>query len=170
MRMWRKIAERLKDWKSIEDIKRILKIKKSTAYLYAHELNKRGFVIQKIRKPRGTLYLFSSLPSGYKHRGIYEKSELVSPINETSKRPVKPEQKICFLLKEYREQKNIRYFNEAKRILRGIKNWKLLYRYAKAYSVKKEFAQLYSKARKTMPKIPRMPRRYKKLFGDLIVG
>ncbi len=161
---WRKTAERLEGWRSVDDIQKILKVKKSTAYLYAHELDKKGFVIQKIKKPRGTLYLVSPIPSEHKYLGIYEKSELVAPEFEVSKKPAKAEQKICFFLKQYKEQKNIRYYNEAKRIFRNAKDWKLLYRYAKAYSVEKYLAQLYDDARKTMPKIPRMPERYKKLL------
>lgn len=162
---WRKTAERLEGWRSVDDIQKILKVKKSTAYLYAHELDKKGFVIQKIKKPRGTLYLVSPIPSKHKHFGIYEKSELVAPELEVSKKPARAEQKICFFLKQYREQKNIRYYNEAKRIFRNAKDWKLLYRYAKAYSVKREITQLYDDARKTIPKIPRISERYKKLLG-----
>ena len=161
---WRKTAGRLKGWKSVEDIQKTLGVKKSTAYLYAHELDKRGFAIQKIKKPRGTLYLFSSAPSEHKHFGVYEKSELIAPEFETSAKPSKAEQKICFFLKQWKERKNIRYYNEAKRIFRNAKDWKLLYRYAKAYSVKREIAQLYADARKTVKKIPRMPERYKKLL------
>lgn len=162
---WRKTAETLEGWRSIEDIEKILGVKKSTAYLYAHKLGKGGFIIQKIKKPRGTLYRFSPISSKYRHLGMYEKSEFVAPETETSKERVKTEQKICFFLRRYKEEKNIRYYSEAKRIFRSAKDWKLLYRYAKAYSVKIELARLYADARKTVRKIPRMPARYGKLLS-----
>ncbi len=161
----RELAKRLEGWNTIEDIADKLKIRKSTAYLYAHKLFKQGFVIQKIKKPRGTMYLISPTPSKYRHYGMYEKSDIVAPELELTKEEVSVEQKIPFFLYKYKQDKNTRYYAEAKKDIRKIKSWKRLYRFINAYNVAKEFKSLYEDSRKTVKKAPRMPLRYKKLIG-----
>ncbi len=164
--MWRKFAAKLKGWNTIDDISKKLKIKKSTSYFYVYKLAQHGFIIQKVKRPRGTMYLFSPIPSKYKHYGIYENSSIISPELELTKKHVRAEQKIPFFLSKYKKEKNTRYYEEAKNNIRKIKNWKMLYRFIKAYDVSKEFKQLYKDSRKTIKKIPRMPKRYKRLIGD----
>ncbi|MBI5332724.1 MAG: hypothetical protein HZB65_04070 [Candidatus Aenigmarchaeota archaeon] len=51
------------------------------------------------------------------------------------------------------------------KIVGKIKDWKLLYRYLKAYDSKEAFGKLYKSARKNIRKIPRMPKTYKRLLG-----
>jgi 5-bromo-4-chloroindolyl phosphate hydrolysis protein len=58
----------------------------------------------------------------------------------------------------------MRYFEEARKNIRKIKNWKKMYKFIKAYKVVNEFKELYVNARKVMKKVPRMPKRYKKLL------
>ena len=162
---WIKIANKLKGWKSVDEVRKTLGIKKSTAYFYLHKLDSLGFVIQKVKKPRGTMYRISPLSISTKHHGMYEKTELVAPELEFTKEEVKPEQKIAFFLSKFKEERNLRYYREAKNLIKKIKNWKRLYRYLKAYAVKKEFMKLYLESRKKVSKIPRIPERYKKLLS-----
>lgn len=162
---WRNIANELKGWKSLEDIIKTLKIKKSTAYVYLHKLDKMGFVLQKVKRPRGTMYLISPLPKSAEHYGVYEGTEFVTTEMEFTKKEITPEQKIAFFLNKFKEKKNTRHYNQAMRLIRGIKNWKRLYRYLKAYNVKEEFKKLYLESRKNIKKIPKMPKRYQRLLG-----
>lgn len=162
---WTKIANELKGWKDVDEVRKILGIKKSSAYVYLHKLDRLGFVIQKIKKPRGTMYYISPLPKSAKHHGMYENTELVASELEFTKEEVKPEHKIAYFLSKFTEERNLRYYREAKKLIRKIKNWKRLYRYLKAYEVKKEFMKLYLESRKKVSKIPRIPKRYKKLLS-----
>lgn len=159
----RTIANKIAGWNTISDISKKLKIKKSTAYVYISKLNKSGFITQKVKKPRGTMYLISPIPIAHRHFGMYEKTELVSPEIEITKKEVYPEQKIAFFLFQFKKEKSRRYLEEARKSIRKIKSWKRMYRYIKAYRVVEEFRELYIKARKQMKKIPRMPKRYEKL-------
>jgi hypothetical protein len=83
---------------------------------------------------------------------------------EFSHREVANEQKIAYFLSRFASEKNRRYYEECKRIVRRIKDWKLLYRYVKAYDVREEFKDLYKEMRRKM-RVPRMPLRYRKLLG-----
>jgi predicted transcriptional regulator len=159
-----KIANKLKGWKTVDQVRKILGVKKSTAYVYLHKLDKLGFVVQKVKRPRGTMYRISPLPTSKKHHGMYENTDLVVSELEFTKKEVKPEQKIAYFLSKFKKEKNLRYFEEAKNLLTKIKNWKRLYRYLKAYEVKKEFIKLYLQSRK-VKRLPRLPKRYKKLLS-----
>ena len=161
---WTKIANKLKGWKDVDEVRKILGVKKSTAYVYLHKLDRLGFVIQKVKRPRGTMYRISPLPTSTRHHGMYEKTDLVASELEFTSKEVKPEQKIAYFLFKFKKERNLRYFEEAKKLVRKIKNWKRLYRYLKAYEVKKEFMKLYLESRK-IGRVPRFPERYKKLLS-----
>jgi predicted transcriptional regulator len=161
----RKMANELKGWNTLDDISKKLKIKKTSVYVYLYKLNKMGFIIQKIKKSRGTMYLISPIPTHGKHFGMYENTELVAPEIEFTKREISPEQKIAYFLSLFKKNNNIRYYEESKRLIRSIKNWKRMYKYIKAYDVKKLFKKLYSEVRNEMKKIPKMPKRYEKLLS-----
>ena len=158
--------DKIKGWNTVEDVENKLGITKSTAYLYLHKLSKSGNVVKKVKKPRGTMYLISNVPTKYKHYGMYEGTNLVAPVQEFSKEKVAWEQKIAFFLKKYKEENNIRYYNETKNMVRKIKDWKLLYRFLKLYGVRREFQRLYSNSRRTVKKVPRMPKIYKRLLTN----
>ena len=159
-----KNINKLEGWNTVEDVENKLGVKKSTAYLYLHRLYKSGHVIQKIRKAGGAIYLISKTPSKYRHQGMYEGTDLIAPVQEFSMEKIPYEQKIAFFLKKYKDEKNTRYNIEAKKIIRKIKNWKLLYRYLKLYNSKEAFKHLYIESRKSIKKIPKMPKRYKNLL------
>ncbi len=158
------MVNKLEGWNTIDDVREKLGVKRSTVYLYMHELNKAGFVIQKVRKPRGTMYLISKVPKSAKYYGMHEGTELVVSNMEFSHREVTNEQRVAYFLSRFVLEKNRRYYEECKRIVRRIKDWKLLYRYVKAYDVKEEFKDLYTEMRRKM-RVPRMPVRYRKLLG-----
>jgi predicted RND superfamily exporter protein len=158
------IVSKITGWNTVEDICRKLNIKRSTAYVYLSKLNRSNFIVQKVKRPRGTMYLISSTPVPYKHFGMYEKTDLVSHEIEMTKKEVTPEQKIAFFLSQYKAEKNVRYFEEARKNMRKIKNWKRMYKFIKAYKVENEFRKLYINARKVMKKVPRIPKRYEKLL------
>lgn len=159
------VASKLKGWNSISDISKKLNVKKSTAYVYVHKLSKKGFVIRKIKKPRGTMYLIDPIPVLSKNRSMFEGTEMVSPELEFSNTKIPPEHKIAYLIQMSRKERNVRYRAQAKNFVRSIKNWKRLYRYLKAYDVVDDFRKFYIESRKDIKKIPRMPERYKKLLG-----
>ncbi|MBD3155548.1 MAG: hypothetical protein GF368_02735 [Candidatus Aenigmarchaeota archaeon] len=161
----RNLANKLKGWNTISDICEKLNIRRSSAYLYVHKLNKKGFVIQKIKKPRGTMYLIDSIPKPLEKDGMLDDTEIMSSELEYSKNEIQPEHKISFLLKESNEKNNIRFRKEAKKLLRSIKNWKRLYRYLKAYDVIDEFREIYKESLGKIKKLPSIPKRYKKLIG-----
>jgi len=161
----KKIARKLEGWNTVEDVIKKLKIKRTTAYVYLSLLSKNGFVLQKVKKRGGTAYSISQLPSVHKRFGMYENTNFISPELEFTKKEVLPEHKIAFFLWKTKTGGTHRYYNEAIKLVRKIKRWKTLYRYLKVYNVKKEFKNLYSQARRSVKKIPRMPDRYKKLLG-----
>lgn len=157
--------KKLEGWNTVEDVERKLGIRKSTAYLYLHRLGKSGHIAQKVKKPRGTAYLISMVPIKYGHYGMYEGTDLLAPSHEFSKEKISCEQKIAFFLKKFGEEKNIRYYNEAKKMTKKIKNWKLLYKFLKAYKSAAAFRQLYIDSRSSIKKVPRMPKLYRRLLG-----
>jgi len=156
---------KIKGWNTVEDVQNKLGITKSTAYLYLHKLSKSGHVVQKVKKPRGTMYLVSTVPMKYKYHGMYEGTDLVASSQEFSKEKIAWEQKIAFFLKKYKEERNTRYYNEAEKMVRKIKNWKMLYRFLKLYGVKNEFIEMYLNSRRKVKKVPRMPKLYKRLLN-----
>lgn len=158
------IVGKISGWNTVDDVCRKLNIKRSTAYVYLSKLNKSNFIVQKVKRPRGTMYLISSIPVPYKHLGMYEKTSLVSHEIETTEKEISAEQKIAFFLSQFKTEKNRRYLEEAKKNVRKIKNWKKMYKFIKAYKVASEFRELYVNARESMKKVPRMPKRYKKLL------
>ncbi len=157
--------KRLEGWNTVEDVEQKLGIKKSTAYLYLHKLGKSGHIVQKVKKPRGTMYLISAFPVKYTHSGMYEGTDMVAPSQEFSKEKVSHEQKIAFFLKKFREEDNTRYYSEAKKMVKKIRDWKLLYRFLKAYQSRDAFKEMYLDARSSIKKVPKMPRLYKRLLG-----
>ncbi len=161
----RDIALKIKGWNTISDISDKLNVKTGTAYVYVHRLDKGGFVIQKIKKPRGTVYLIDPIPALSKNRGMLEDTDIVGYEMEFAKNKISYEHKIAYFLSQYKKEKNKRFYDSAKTIIRYIKNWKKLYRYLKAYSVSSEFKMLYQESRSSVKKIPRMPDRYKKMLG-----
>ena len=161
----RNLANKLKGWNTISDISEKLNIKKSTSYFYIHRLNKKGFILQKIKKPRGTMYLIDSIPSFSENHGMLKNTEIVTSEIEFSKNEIPSEHRIAYLLRKSKDENNQRYINEAKKLVRSIKNWKKLYRYLKAYKIIEEFKQLYIESRKEIKKVPSIPKRYKRLIG-----
>ncbi len=160
----RNVALKAKGWNTINDISNKLHVKISTAYVYVHRLDKMGFVIQRVRKPRGTMYLIDSIPGLSKNRGMLEDTDIVVSEMEFAKNKISNEHKIAYFLSQYKKEENKRFYDSAREIIRSVKNWKKLYRYLKAYAVLGEFKTLYQEARREMKKIPRMPDRYKKLL------
>jgi len=163
--MNRKIATKLSGWNTVDDICKKLGVKRSVAYKYVHYLDEKGFVIQKIKRPRGTMYQISPRPAIAKHFGIYEGTEFVAPEIEFSEEKITEEQKIAVFLSKYKKEHNRRFYDYAVRFTKKISNWKRLYRYLKGYNVVKDFARAYVEARAKIPKTPKIPLRYKKLIG-----
>lgn len=161
----RNLANKLKGWNTISDISRKLNIQKSTAYFYVYILGKGNFIHQKIKKSRGTMYLIDQIPNLTNNHGMLENTEIVFSELEFSKNKIPPEQKIAYFLNKSKEEGNVRYKEQAKRIIRLIKNWKRLYKYLKAYEVIREFKKFYIESRKEIKKVPSMPKRYQKLIG-----
>lgn len=110
-------------------------------------------------------YLIDPIPKFSKNQGMFTGTDLVSPEMEFSKNEITPEHRIAYFLKKFKEDNNRRYEQEAKKIIRSIKNWKRLYRYLKAYDISNEFKKLYFESRKEIKKIPAIPKRYKRLMG-----
>ena len=161
----RNLAHKLEGWNTISDIAGKLKVKKGTAYVYVNKLDKKDFVIQKIKRPRGTMYLINPIPVLLENRGMLDDTDLVHSELEFSKKEIPSEHKIAFFLKESKERNNARYEEEARKSLRSIKNWKRMYRYLKAYGVVGEFKALYEGSLGKVKKLPSMPKRYKRLIG-----
>ena len=161
----RDIANKLKGWNIVTDVSKKLNVTKGTSYVYLSKLEKKGFIIQKIKKPRGTMYLIDPIPNFSKKHGMLEGTDIVSSEIEFSKDQIPSEHKIAYFLKKSIDDKNIRYIQEAEKLIRRIKNWKDLYKYLKAYNVVKEFKQFYVKSRKQIKKVPSIPERYRKLIG-----
>ena len=159
----RNIASKLKGWNTISDICEKLGVSKSTAYLYVHKLGKSGFVVQRVKKPRGTIYLIDNIPINYKVNSMLSGTSLLASEIEFSVGKIYPEQKISFLLSEFKKTGNSRYREEAGKLLRSIKNWKRLYRYLKAYDAVDEFKKLYNDSFGKVKKLPSIPKRYKML-------
>lgn len=161
----RRIAGKLRGWNSISDIARKLKITKASAYVYITRLAKRNLILSKIKKPRGTMYYISELPAPQKEAGLLHSTDLISEGLEFSNKKISAEHRIAYLLCRYKSTKNIRYYEEAKKFVRRIKDWKNLYRYNAAHAVKKLFGKFYNDCRKTISKVPRMPLRYRRLYA-----
>lgn len=161
----RSAAGKLSGWQSVEDVQKALKISKGSAYVYLHELASAGYVHQKIKKPRGTFYLIRQFPKPLTHTSMLAGTELASDVEEHSSEEIAAEQRVPFLINQYVKTNNSRYKFEAQRFIRKVKNWQLLYRYAKAYQVKPQLAEFYGECRKSVKKCPRMPDRYKRLLN-----
>lgn len=161
----RNLANKLEGWNTISDISNKLNVKKSTAYVYAHKLDEKGFVLKKVKKPRGTMYLINPIPRSSEHPGMLKGTDIVTSEIEFSNKEIFPEHRIAYFLQKAKKEKNPRYRKEANNIIRSISNWKRLYRYLKAYNVIEDFKKLYIKARKNISKVPSIPKRYQKLIG-----
>lgn len=155
------LAKALEGWNTVEDVCQKLHIKRNSAYTYLYLLHKNGFVVQKVKKPRGTMYEIHRIPIGYKNLGMYSGTDLVATEQEFTKHEISSEQKLAFFL----SRGSIRTYNEALKFVPKIRNWKLLYKYLKAYGIKQKFTKLYTNARLKFKRLPSIPKRYKKLLG-----
>ncbi len=163
-----KTQELLKNVKgihTIESVKRTLNVDLVKAIYYIHRLRKMGYVKTRYTPEKKRVYYisFDNKLGGKSYIDVineYAPLKLVqSDVYKIYGREITVEEAIIYAIK----QKRVRFIIACLSLFKKIKNWSALYKLAKNEDCVREVAALYDVARLYIPKIPRMPERFRNL-------
>lgn len=145
------MAKRLSGLQTVSSISRMLGVGRTTAINYVYEMRKRGYVAESRGKDKIRVYEISPIPRKfYGYPGLYDIINASSPIKISKpyehrvyhKMPI--EEAIVRAIKT----DDFRTILASLALFRKIKDWKLLYSYAKREGLQRHVGALYDIARK----------------------
>ena len=158
------LLDTLEGIKTVKMIQDQLEIDKSKAIYLVYRLRKLGYVktryssqkmrvyyIDRINRLMGVSYI--DIINKYVPHGV---KLATSEINLIYGRVPSVEETLIYAIK----QKNIRFIIASLGLFRQVRNWSLLYKFAKKNDLVREVVALYEVARLVIPKVRRMPKRY----------
>ena len=159
------IVQKLKGLNTLKMIESALNIDRSTAIYIVHKLRKKGFVKTKYTSDKKRVYYISP-------RNVLGGTSYTDTINEYSPLKIMETDQYYVYGKEITAEealiyaitkKSVRYIIASLSLFRKIDNWSELYKKAKEKNLLREIAALYEVARRVIPKIRKMPKRFKNL-------
>jgi len=160
-----KMAEALQGVWTLDTLADRLKITKAKAVYVAHRLRKLGFVKTWYGAGKKRVYNVSI-------RNKAKGKSYTDKVNEASDNPgiqvmessphyvynreISYEEALVYAVK----QRSIRYLIASLALFRKIENWGLLYRLSKEEKIIPQIVALYEIARRVIPKVRRMPKRF----------
>src|SRR3989344_1513694 len=159
------IVQKLKGLNTLKMIESALNIDRSTAIYIVHKLRKKGFVKTKYTSDKKRVYYISP-------RNVLGGTSYTDTINEYSPLKIMETDQYYVYGKEITAEealiyaitkKSVRYIIASLSLFRKIDNWSELYKKAKEKNLLREIAALYDVARRVIPKIRKMPKRFKNL-------
>jgi hypothetical protein len=167
---YEKIARDLEGYQTVQTVENRLNVNRARAIYLLYKLKKMGFVKTKYSSDKKRVYDISPMNAvgGTSYLEIINKHSPIklaeSEVHRIHGRKVTIEEVIIYAIK----QKNVRFTIACLSLYKKIKNWSELYRMAKKEEKVREVAALYDIARLFIPKIPRMPKRFKNLALKLV--
>jgi len=159
------LAIKLRGLATIAIIQERLGIDRARAIYLVYKLRKEGFVKTSYERDRMRVYRISPLNAlgGISYIDILNKYAPVglatSEIYEIYGRIPSIEETLVYAI----TQKNVRYYIACLALFRQVRDWSKLYQLAKEKGIVREVAALYDISRLVVPKVRKMPKRFKNL-------
>lgn len=161
------LLEKTKGYTTLALLQQELGVNAKKAIYYVHRLRKRGYVQTHLLKNRARSYHISPF-NAIGGTSYIEELNKYNPIglkimppevHQIYDKELKPEELMIFALKQQR----VRFVLASLGLFRAITNWSLLYKLAKKENLVRPIAALYELARRAVPKVRKMPQRFKTL-------
>lgn len=157
-----RLAKKLEGLKTIEDVERILGIKRATAIKYIHLLRKKGLVETRIGSKKKRIYRITRVKKiRIGNPGFYEtlnKNSSIKIWEPYEHRVIGKKLSIEEVIAWAASKMDLRIHIAVLALFKKVKNWSRLYRYARKYNVRRKVGALYDVAR-TILRIRRMDKR-----------
>lgn len=159
------IVQKLQGLNTLKMIESALSVDRQKAIYLIHKLRIAGFVKTKYDSNKKRIYYISpkNALGGTSYTEFINKHSPIK-IMETDRhmiygKDISVEDAFIYAL----NKKSVRYVIACLGLFRKINNWSLLYKLAKKEDIFREICALYDIARKILPKIKKMPKRFKTL-------
>ncbi|MFH1064488.1 MAG: hypothetical protein V1729_05385 [Candidatus Woesearchaeota archaeon] len=160
-----KLLDKLEGVQTTESIMKLLGVNKQKAVYYVYRLRKAGYVKTLRSSSRARVYRIS-FQNRHKGTSYYDIINSVSPIQIVAPgvykiygRTPSPEETLIFAIKT----RSVRTILAAMVLFRKIDDWFELYHLAKQNYIERQVGALYDISRKNIPKVRRMPKRFRNL-------
>lgn len=161
------LLEKLQGYVTIPVVQSTLHINRNKAIYLIHRLRKKGYVKTRYRSDKKRVYLIypENALGGISYIDILNKYTPTGlklatfDVHLMYGRKPSIEETLVYALK----QNSVRFILAALSLFRQIKDWRLLYKLAKKEKLVRQIAALYDVARSTIPKVRKMPKRFKNL-------
>lgn len=161
------LVNSLKGFVTIKMIENRLGINRTRAIYLIHKLRKKGYVITKAQPNKMRVYYISpnNVLKGTSYIEIINKYAPTAGIKLVAEDYViygktpSIEETLIYAIKK----NDIRFVIASLALFRGVKDWSELYQLAKKNNLIREIAALYDVSRLILPKLRKMPKRFKNL-------
>ena len=159
------LAQKLRGLNTLKMIESALNVDRTKAIYIVYKLRKRGFVETEYQSDKTRVYHISpqNALGGTSYIDILNKYSplklLATEVYKIYGREPGIEETLVYAI----NRKSIRYIIASLALFRKVKNWSELYKRAKEKNLVREVAALYYVSRLVIPKVRRMPQRFKTL-------
>lgn len=161
------IVQKLQGYETLSSVQEKLNIERAKAIYLIHRLRKKGYVKTMYRPDKKRIYFIDpeSALGGVSYIDILNKNSPTGmklatfDVHLIYGRIPSVEETLVYALKK----NSVRYVLSVLNLFRRIKDWPLLYKLAKKEKLVRQIAALYDVSRSVVPKVRRMPKRFKNL-------
>jgi len=159
------LAQELKGLNTLKMIESALNVDRTKAIYIVYKLRKKGFVETKYQSDKTRVYHISpqNALGGTSYIDILNRYSplklLAAEIHKIYGREPSIEETLIYAV----NSRSIRYIIASLALFRKVRNWSELYKRAKEKNLVREVAALYDISRLVVPKVRRMPQRFKTL-------
>lgn len=159
------LAQELRGLNTIKMIERTLNVGRTRAIYVIYRLRQKGFVETKYQSDGTRVYHISpqNVLGGTSYIDILNKYSplklLATEVYKIYGREPSIEETLVYAI----DHRSVRYIIASLILFRKVKNWSELYKRAKKKNLVRELAALYDISRLVIPKVGRMPQRFKTL-------
>ena len=157
------LAQRLRGLNTLKMIESALNVDRTKAIYVIYKLRKKGFVETKYQPDKTRIYHISpqNALGGTSYIDILNRYSplklLATEIHKIYGREPSIEEALIYAI----NHRSVRYIIASLALFRKVKNWSELYKRAKEKDLVREVAAIYDISRLTVPKVKRMPQRFK---------
>lgn len=159
------LAQELRGLNTLKMIESALNIDRAKAIYIVYKLRKKGFVETKYQSDKTRVYHISpqNALGGTSYIDILNEYSplklLATEVHKIYGREPSIEETLIYAI----NNRSVRYIIASLALFRKVKNWSELYKRAKEKNLVREVAALYDVSRLIIPKVRRMPQRFKTL-------
>ena len=157
------LAKRIEGFHTVETLEKSLNATRSKIIYLLYRLRKSGYVITKRNSKGKRFYRISPryAAGGMSYIDVLDKNTPIKMVSSQvyeihGKEPSIEETLIYFINK-----RDIRYIISSLALFRKVRNWSELYHLSKEKNLLREIGALYDVARKILPKLKKMPARFR---------